>query len=506
MPADPKADLPDFAAGVAFDRIPEGDILAGTVGDDPVILTRVDGAVRAFSGKCTHLGAPLADGLVVDGTLRCPWHHACFDLRSGQAVAEPAFDALAGWHVEQDGEMVRVREKRSKPQSEAPADVTPGPGMVIVGGGAAGYAAAVALRRNGAAGPITMISDDTRAPYDRTLLTKDYLDGKFGDDHLPVAKTSLADLGVELLTHTGVASIDRPAKKVVLSDGRTLPYTKLLLATGAEAAKLDVPGADLPHVGVLRSVDDCRALLGRIEGASHVVVVGSSFIGLEAAASLRSRGLAVIVVTPEEAPMAKRMGPELSAAMMSVHRAKGVEFRLGAEVARIDEGTVTLKDSTVLPADAVVVGIGVKPRTALAEAAGLTVDKGVMVDARLRTSDPDIYAAGDIARWPDPRSGQAIRVEHWVVAERQGETAGANMAGGAKDFTDVPFFWSKHFDFSFRYVGHAEDWDAIRIEGDLASRKAVVHFVKDGRDLAVATVGQDLRALEIERDMERATD
>jgi apoptosis-inducing factor 3 len=378
------------------------------------------------------------------------------------------------------------------------------PGFVVVGGGAAAYAAAVALRRKGVPDRVLVVSDDTHEPYDRTLLTKDYLDGKFGDDHLPIARASLADLGVEVLMGVAVTAIHRADKEIALSDGRRLPYRKLLLATGSEPARLDVPGADLPQVGVLRSVDDCRALLRRLDSARSIVVVGSSFIGLEAAASLRSRDLDVTVVTPEDAPMAKKIGRELSDAIVSVHQAKGVRFRLGAGVARIDPGAVTLEDGCVLPADAVVVGIGVKPRTELAEAAGLAVENGVTVDAQLRTSDPDIYAAGDIARWPDPHSGQSIRVEHWVVAERQGAVAAANMAGGSVAFTDVPFFWSKHFDFSFRYVGHAEAWDAIEVEGELAARRAVLSYRKGGQTLAVATVGQDLRALEIARDMEHA--
>ncbi len=504
MPDEAKPYTPDFARGIAVDAIPEGGLLAGAVGDEPVLLTRIGDQVRAFSGRCTHLGAPLADGLVVDGAVRCPWHHACFDLKSGQAVAAPAFDPLPAFAVECDGITARVQGELA-PLSEIVNAAAPGgPGMVIVGGGAAAYAAAVALRRLGARESIIVISNETHGPYDRTLLTKDYLDGKFGDDHLPIAKTSLADLGIELLSGSTVESIDRANKNVVLGDGRLVPYAKLLLATGAEPVRLDVPGADLPHVGTLRSLDDCRALLGRIEGAATVVVVGSSFIGLEAAASLRSRGLDVTVVTPEDMPMAKKIGAELSQAIMAVHRAKGVRFQLGAEVVRIGPRHVTLKDGTELPADAVVIGVGVKPRTALAEAAGLTVEDGVMVDAFLRTSDPDILAAGDIARWPDPVSSRPVRVEHWVVAERKGEAAAATMAGRVTAFADVPFFWSKHFDFSFRYVGHAETWDTTRIEGDLAAGNAIVVFVKNARALAVATVGQDLKALEIERDMQRA--
>ena len=494
---------PDFAAGVPFASIPEGGIHAGVVDDEPVLLTRFGDDIRAYGGKCTHLGAPLERGLVSDGAIRCPWHHACFDLRSGRATAAPAFDALPTWVVERRGEHVFVSK-------ESDLTATPPPniqghsqaGLVILGGGAAGYAAAHELRALGFEEPVTMVSADPAAPYDRTLLTKDYLDGKVNKDRLSIARTTLDELGVTFLAGTTADSIDRAAKQLHLSNGHTLPYTKLLLATGAEPNRLDVPGADLPHVHLLRSLADCEAILAALQPGRRVVVIGSSFIGLEAAASIRSRGFDVTVVTPDEAPMAKILGLDMAGAILAVHAAEGVVVRTEQKVAFISSHSVHLADGTSLPADLVVVGIGVTPRVAVAEAAGLTVDKGVVVDHFLATSDPDIYAAGDIARWPDPHSGQRIRVEHWVVAERQGQVAARNMVGGAEPYTVIPFFWSKHFDFSFRYVGHAESWDDIVVEGDLAAKQAIVRYRKDGRELAVATVERDLEALTIERAMQ----
>lgn len=494
---------PDLSAGVAISSIPEGSILAGMVGEESVLLTRAGDEVRAFAGKCTHLGAPLEEGLCVDGEIRCPWHHARFDLRTGEALAAPAFDALQPWDVERRGDLVVVTRPAPTPNLacrafEGHSDV----GMVIVGGGAAGYAAAHALRQRGHEGSVTMISGEASEPYDRTLLTKDYLDGKFGDDHLPIARTSLGMLNVTFIGGCPVDSIDAAARHVHLADGRSLPYTKLLLATGAEPKRLDVPGADLPHVCLLRSLADCRAIMARLDPGASVAVVGSSFIGLEAAASIRSRGFDVVVVTPEIEPMAKILGQDLARAILSTHTKKGVTFRTGSTVEAITPLAVHLKGGTSVPADLVVVGIGVEPRVDLARQAGLRVDNGVIVDRLLRTSEPDIYAAGDIANWPDARTGMPIRVEHWAVAERQGQTAAANMLGEETPFSDVPFFWSKHFDMSFRYVGHADSWDEAVVEGDLGHRKALIRYRKNGRELAVATVGEDFAAMEIERRME----
>lgn len=498
---------PDFSQGIPLNAIADGGMLAGTVGAEPVLLVRTGGKVRAFGGSCTHLGAPLGEGLCTQGTIRCPWHHARFDAATGEAVGAPAFDPLPAWIVEQTGNRVFVTgpaERRTLPVRTFEGHSEPG--IVIIGGGAAGFAAAHALRERGHEGPVTVVSTDTDPPYDRTLLTKDYLDGKFGAERLPICSTGLQALGVTFIGGSRVVAIDRTGRQLELADGRRLPYKRLLLATGAEPNRLDVPGAHLPHVRLLRTLSDCRALLARLTPGTRIVVIGSSFIGLEAAASLRSRGFEVTVVTPEAKPMAKLLGSDLSRAILSIHTRKGVVFRLNGTVTRIDDEAVHLRDGSHVPADLVVVGIGVTPRTELAEEAGLHVDEGVVVDRFMRTSDPDIYAAGDIARWPDGHSGRQIRVEHWMVAERQGQTAARNMMGEEVCFTDVPFFWSKHFDFSFRYVGHTDSWDEANVEGDLDGGKAMVRYFKAGQQLAVATVGDDLTSLEVERTMEFAAD
>ena len=441
---------------------------------------------------------------MVGDSIRCPWHHACFDLRSGEATRAPALNALTVWQVEHEGGRIFVRQKREQPKPRGKGPVDAPARIVIVGGGAAGFAAAEMLRRQEFGGTIVLLSDDSAPPVDRPNLSKDYLAGSAPEDWLPLRPDSFyAESGIDLRLKSNVASIDTSARNVIIAGGGSIPFDRLLLATGAEPVRLPIPGADQPHVHTLRSLADCRAIIDLVNGAHRAIVIGASFIGLEAAAALRARDIEVHVVAPEQRPMERVLGPEMGDFVRALHEEHGVVFHLGNTVVAIDGKRATLKSGGVLEADLVVVGVGVRPRLALAEQAGLALDRGVAVDAYLETSIPGIYAAGDIARWPDPHSGENIRVEHWVVAERQGQTAARNMLGQREAFDAVPFFWSQHYDVPINYVGHAEKWDEIAIDGDIAARDCLLKYKSRGRVLAVASIYRDLASLQAELDMER---
>lgn len=497
---------PDFSRGLPASTLADGVPLLGHVGDQAVLLVRRGADVLAVGATCTHYSGPLAEGIVVDDTIRCPWHHACFSLRTGAALRAPALNALSCWRVEQTDGQVFVREELAVEPQPTLSRVGLPESVIIIGGGAAGNAAAEILRREGYTGPVTMLSADDAPPCDRPNLSKDYLAGTASEDWIPLRPLDFyAQHQIDLRLGTRVAAIEPTSRAVLLSDGTRLPYGSLLLATGAEPIRLTVPGADLAHVHVLRTLSDCKALIAAAGNARQAVVIGASFIGLEVAASLRARHIAVDVVAPEARPMERVMGPAISDMVRKIHEAHGVMFHLGATATSIDRDCVTLSTGKRLAADLVVVGIGVRPATALAERAGLAIDRGVVVDKFLETSVPGIYAAGDVARFPHWRSGAPIRVEHWVVAERQGQVAARNILRRREQFTAVPFFWSQHYDTVISYVGHAESWDRIDIDGNISAGDGVAHFWHKGQRQAVATVGRDQDSLRAEREFELET-
>ena len=496
---------PDLAQGVALSEF-AGNTLLGHVGDDEVLLVRSGSEIFAIDAHCSHYHGPLAEGLVTGEGIRCPWHHACFDLRTGEAVRAPALAPLAVWKVERDAQRIVISEKREQPKPSVKSPVEAPGQIVIVGGGAAGFSAAEMLRRQDYRGSIVMLSNEAAAPVDRPNLSKDYLAGSAPEDWLPLRPDDFyAEAKIDLRLKTEVTSIDTKARKIATSSGEAIPYDRLLLATGAEPVRLPIPGADQPHVHVLRSLADCRAIIAQADGARRAIVIGASFIGLEAAAALRARNVEVHVVGLEARPMERVLGPEMGDFVRSLHEEHGVIFHLGDTVTGIDGKRATLKRGGVIEADVVVVGVGVRPRLALAEKAGLAIDRGVTVNKYLETSVSGIYAAGDIARWPDPHSGANIRVEHWVVAERQGQTAARNMLGQNQIFDAVPFFWSQHYDVPINYVGHAERWDAIAVDGDIAGKDCLLRYKSGGRVLAVASIYRDVASLEAEVAMEKGT-
>jgi apoptosis-inducing factor 3 len=515
MDAAPK---PDFKSGVPIAAVPDGGLLLGSVGGEDAVLIRRGDEWYAVGAYCSHYHGPLAQGLIVGDTLRCPLHHACFDLRTGEALRAPALDPIACWRVERVGDTVYVREKSGTAAADAskvnitPPSAAPGRGprvlrrVVIVGGGAAGLAAADALRRRGYEGALTMISADDSPPCDRPNLSKDFLAGTAPAEWIPLRPAEFyAERSIDLVLESRVSAVDIARRRVEIESGRQFEFDALLLATGAEPVRLDIPGAAAGQVCYLRTFADSRAIVAKATAARCVVVVGASFIGLEAAASLRARGIEVHVVAPEKVPMARILGEPAGQFIQALHESHGVRFHLGNSVGRVDGRRVTLRDGSIVEADFLVLGAGVRPSVALAEKAGLNIDRGVTVNEYLETGAPGVFAAGDIARWPDPHSGERIRVEHWVVAERQGQVAARNMLGSGETFDAVPFFWSQHYDLTVNYVGHAEQWDAAEVDGSFAAHDFSISFRRAGRLLAVATAARDAASLRAELTMEAAT-
>ena len=477
---------PDLSNGVAIAEVPDGGMLLGHAGGEAVLLARRGKEVSAIGATCTHYSGPLAEGVFDGEKVHCPWHHACFDVRSGVPCSPPALNPVASYTVEQKDGRVFVRGKREIARAKAAG----GPkSVVILGAGAAGNACAEMLRLEGYQGPITMIGDEH--PVDRPNLSKDYLAGTAPEEWIPLrGEDFYKEQRIDLVR----AKVEKIDGRKVVAGGKTIEFDALLIATGAEPIRLPIPGAERAHT--LRSLDDSRKLIELAKNAKRAVVIGASFIGLETAASLRARNVETHVVAPEAVPLERILGHELGAFIQALHEEHGVKFHLGRKPASIDAQSVTLDDGTRLEADLVVMGVGVRPRTQLAEAAGCKLDRGVVVDPYLQTSVPGIFAAGDVARYPGPDG--AVRIEHWVVAERQGQYVARNMLGKKIPYRETPFFWSQHYDVPINYVGHAEGWDRIEVRGNIAGRDCVVLYHKGGKVTAVASIYRDRDSLEAE--------
>ena len=501
---------PDLAAGIDASQIAEGTMLGGRVGDEAVLVARVGGRCFAIGATCTHYGGPLAEGLLDGEKVHCPWHHAVFDLRTGVAEGPPAIDPVPCWRVEEAGGRVRVLAR--EPAASAPAAhgarrAAVPESVVIVGAGAAGVIAADTLRREGYEGPITIVDADSDAPVDRPNLSKDYLAGNAPEEWMPMRPDSFfSERGIALRRGARAASLDVGAKRVRLDDGEDIAYGALLLATGASPVKLPLPTTDKLSMFTLRTLGDSRAII-RAAGAAgdggKVVVIGASFIGLEVAASLRARNLEVHVVAPETRPLERVLGSAMGDWIRTLHEEHGVIFHLGQKPRELTDDAVILENGDPLPAAFVVAGVGVRPNVGLAEQAGLAVDRGVVVDEYLETSARGIFAAGDVARYPDPITGAKIRVEHWVAAEREAQTAARNILGAGERYTAVPFFWSAHYDATISYVGHAERWDSIAVDGSIEQRDCELRYIDGGKATAVVTMGRDTTNLAAELALSR---
>jgi NADPH-dependent 2,4-dienoyl-CoA reductase/sulfur reductase-like enzyme/nitrite reductase/ring-hydroxylating ferredoxin subunit len=496
-------DAPDLTAGVALTDIPADGLLAGRVGDADVMLAAwTDGfgrwQVSALDAACTHRGASLPNGLRVGDSVVCPFHHACFDLRTGEATSAPAIEPLGRWQATLENGRVTVSPAAPAPGTPTRVDNDRGVTRVVVlGGGAGGFAAVERLRRVGYDGALAMVSGEAGLPLDRTDLSKGYLAGAKQAGDLPLKPADwYAEHDVE--THLGVTAtaLDVAEHLVSLSDGSELTYDALVLATGSAPVRPNLPGFDRDDVLLLRTQQDADAIVAASEGR-RVVVVGHGFIGLEVAGALRQRDVDVTVVAPGDVPMVSQLGEDLGRVVRALHEEHGTRF-VDGRAAGWDGEQLQLEEGDPVPGDLLVVGVGVEPRTGLAEAAGLEVDDGVLVDATFETSVRGVFAVGDIARFPHPTTGERIRVEHWAQAERSGATAAVNLLGGQQPLTEPPFYWTQHFGKSFRFSGHAAALTDGQADGSAADQQLLVPFRKDGGVVAVAGIGRDQDLLRAE--------
>lgn len=489
----------------------DGEMKEVAAGDEKILLVRIDGRYHALGAHCTHYGAPLARGVLSEDRIVCPWHHACFNAADGDLLEPPALDALPCFDLKIEGEDVVVSLPDPLPDRRTPEMAAPDPEtkeeIVILGGGAAGYAAAQTLREDGFAGHITMITREDRAPYDRPNLSKDYLHGHADPAWMPLRPDEFfAEHGIDLLFNKEIQRVDTAARTITFTDGSSRSYTTLLVASGGVPRRLKIDGADLENVFVLRSFDNADTIIAAAERAKRAVVIGASFIGMETAFSLCKRGLEVTVVAPEAVPFEKILGPEIGAMMLKVHESNGVAFKLGASVARLEGSekveAVVLGNGERIETDLVILGVGVQPATGFIEGLTLAQDGGIIVDEHLRAAD-GVYAAGDVAVFTDTLTGERTRIEHWRTALQQGRVAGHNMAGRSEPYDSIPFFWTMQFDVSLRYVGHATKWDEIIYQGDVGSHKFIAFYVRGGRVAAVAGMKHDQEMAALEELMRR---
>ena len=478
----------------------DGEMKEVMVGETRVLLTRLQGKFHAIGNVCPHYGGYLHEGCLSGNGVYCPWHQSRFNVITGDLEEPPALDAVPRFEVRVEGDDVIVVVPEGAPDRRVPEMVGYHPEadprtFVILGAGAAGNMAAQTLREDGFKGRVVMLTAEHSLPYDRPNVSKAYLYGDAGLDSLPWRTEQFyRDHDIEILFGHQATLVAPVAKIIEFATGARMSYDTLLLATGGMARPLEVPGGNLGNVFTLRIIEDATRIIAAAEQASRVVVAGGSFIGMEVAYSLTKRGLKVTVAAPGAVPFAKQLGPEIGLVLQQVFEEHGVAFRLGARVTRLKGDrvvtAVVLDSGEELPADLVVAGIGVKPATGFLQGVDLNPDGSVSVDKYLKVAD-GLYAAGDIARFLDWRTGEAIRIEHWRLAQQHGRVAAHNMAGKPTEFRGVPFFWSELFEAMPQYVGYASKWDEIIVHGDLAARNFVAFYGQDGRIMAACGLQHD---------------
>lgn len=488
-----------------FSLLSNGRMKEVQVGETDVLLARVEDEYFALYAKCTHYGAPLADGCLQGRRVVCPWHHACFDVKSGRHLEAPGLDGLARFEVKREGEEIvvsvpdRVPERVTNPMTAIdPSDRRL---YVIVGGGAAAAYAAEGMRQAGYGGRIRIYTRENELPYDRPNCSKDYLADEAPEEWMPLRDSDFyKDHQIDFQQGRTVTRLNAADHSLTLDDGSTVRYDKVLLATGGRPRLLGLDGENSANVHTLRSLADSRQLRELGKAGKKAVVIGSSFIGMEGAQSLQQLDCEVHVVSPEEVPFAGVFGPEIGRFIKKAHEQSGIRFHAGRKAERLERSgdrvtTVVLDNGDRLDCDLLLVGIGVSPATDFAEGLEREEDGGFRADAFLQVGQ-DVYAAGDIVHYPY-RDGHA-RIEHWKVAAQQGRVAGRNMAGAGEPYAAVPFFWTAQQGMNLRYIGHAEDYDTVEIDGSLEEKSFIAYYKKDGTTLAALGLGRDKEIAELQ--------
>ncbi|WP_095054477.1 apoptosis inducing factor family protein [Pseudomonas sp. Irchel s3b2] len=456
-----------------------------------IVLLRVGDQLRAYQGKCPHAGAPLAKGALCEGRLICPWHKAAYRLEDGALCEPPSLDSLLRYPLEVRDDEVWVDDQPMPTPSTPPADDKRT--FVIIGAGAAGTACAAALREKGFGGRVMLIDRESEAGYDRTVLSKFVIAGEMPPDEVPPLRDEgfYSEQRIERI-NSDVMGLDASIRALRLADGQSLNYDAAVIATGGIPKSLSLPGADLPQVFVLRSKVQAQQILTTAKPGQRAVIVGDSFIALESASSLRQYGLDVTVLARHAIPFEAHFGEAVGKAIRALHEANGVVFHTDGEAAQI-EGTdkveaVLLDNGQRLPADLVLVGIGVTPATTPFTDLPKEKDQSLKVDGGMRVMD-GLWAVGDIATFP--LNGQPQRIEHWRLAQQQARIAAANMLGGDERYLDVPYFWTWHFGKNYDYLGHAEAWDEVEFKGDPDHPPFIGLFGKNGVVAAAVACDQE---------------
>ncbi|HEX7749621.1 MAG TPA: FAD-dependent oxidoreductase [Bordetella sp.] len=469
-----------------FSELEDGRPLRVKVEKENVLLIRDGDAVHAYAADCPHAGAPLEEGAVCHGHIVCPWHKGIFALATGEVLDPPPLMALDRYCVTIDGDNVMVApEKLPAHGTSASAGRNDARVFAIIGAGAAGAAACAGLRRYGFSGRIVLIGKEPQPPYDRTSLSKFVLSGEMKPAAVPslLPPDFIANERIEWMKAT-VSRLDADNRRIYFGDGRELIYDAALLAPGSTPVIPDMPGCDLGNVYTLRSLADARSLVEAVRDRRRVVILGSSFIGLESAGALRKRNIDVTVVSTDEVPFSAQFGDRIGTMFRRLHEDNGVVFRLGAEVAGLAGESavreVVLASGERIAADVVLLGTGVKPATNFIDGILLQKDGGIAVNAGMRVV-PSLYAAGDVASFPLYDDQPPVRIEHWRVAQQHALIAARNMCGESEHYASVPFFWTHHYGKTFEYLGHASQWDEIVTDGDLERHDFLALFVKDGK-------------------------